>query len=56
MTTWLAQFYLGIFGAWLAVKIYNKLVIWWQEGKAEIQVEEIEHTDPTTLTIDHTRR
>lgn len=45
MTTWFAQFYLGLFGTWLAVKIYNKLVIWWQEGKAEFKVEVIEESE-----------
>lgn len=48
MTTWFAQFYLGLFGAWLAVKIYNNLVIWWQEGKAEFEVEVIEDSEVET--------
>ena len=51
MSDWLAQWYLGLFGAWLAVKIYNKRVLWWREGKQDLKVEILEHTDPRIAHI-----
>lgn len=46
LTNWLCQFFLGIYGAWLAHAIYERLCVWWQEGKAEITLEEVAYDDP----------
>lgn len=43
MTDWLSQWYLGLFGAWGLMAIYEGLAQWWREGKQEIKIEEVEH-------------
>jgi len=47
MSEWIAQFYLGMFGAWLAVKIYARLCLWWEEGKRDLKIETVDPHDPT---------
>jgi hypothetical protein len=56
MTTWLSTFYLGIFGAWLLVTLYDKLCLWWREGKADLKVELLEHDDPQIQHVKPWRR
>lgn len=46
MSNWLAQFYLGMVGAWAGVTIYERLCLWWEEGKADLRVETLDHEDP----------
>ena len=42
MVDWLNWFYLGIFGAWVGTKVWETLCQWWQEGKQDLKIEEIE--------------
>lgn len=39
MMDWLAEYYLGMFGAWLATVIVARLRIWWNEAKADFKIE-----------------
>ena len=47
MSNWLAQFYLGMFGAWISVKIYEQLCRWWKEGKQDLKIEVLHPNDRT---------
>ena len=37
--------------AWLAVTIYERLRLWWQEGKEDLKIEVLEHDDPELHNI-----
>jgi hypothetical protein len=56
MTDWLYTFYLGLFGAWLAMTIYDTLFRWWQEGKADLKVEVLDNDDPQIPHVKPWRR
>jgi hypothetical protein len=56
MINWLSQWYLGLFGAWLAVTVYDRLCIWWREGEAELVITEVEHDDPVVQRAQPWRR
>ena len=46
LTDWACEFFLGLYGAWLATVIWDRLCLWWQEGQAELRIETMEHDDP----------
>jgi hypothetical protein len=49
MLDWLSVFFFVMLCTWIAVKISRRLGAWWREGKAEVVVEEVEHTDPIVI-------
>jgi hypothetical protein len=49
MLDWGSVFFLGLFVTWMLVRMCERLGQWWREGRAEVQVEEVEHTDPIVM-------
>jgi hypothetical protein len=54
MTNWLADDYLGLVGAALAVWAWEKLSGWWAEGKQDLKIGYVEQTDPIVERIRRT--
>ena len=53
MMDWLAEWYIGLVGAWLAVVAWEKLQGWWAEGKQDLKIDYVNHDDPM---VEHVRR
>ena len=49
MLDWTSVFLLGFVAVLLLHSCYTVFCAWWREGKAEVVVEEIEHTDPIVI-------
>ena len=56
MTAWLTVFYLGIFGAWLACVIGDRLTLWWREGREDLKIELVDEDDPQMQHVKSWRR
>lgn len=49
MLDWWSVFFLIFVAVWLLHSCYEAACSWWKEGKAEVIVEEMEHTDPIVI-------
>lgn len=49
MLDWWSVFFVGFVAVWMLHSCYAVFCAWWREGKAEVVVEEIEHTDPIVV-------
>lgn len=49
MLDWGSVFLFGFLLAYFLRCVYEVACAWWKEGKAEVIVEEIEHTDPIVV-------
>lgn len=49
MLDWWSVFFLIFVAVWMLHSCWTVFVSWWKEGKAEVIVEEIEHTDPIVI-------
>lgn len=56
LTDWVCEFILGIGLCWMASLILDRLKLWYRESKAEIQVRELEETDPLLHNAKRWRR
>lgn len=46
---WWSVFFVGFVSAWMLNSMYEVACAWWKEGRAEVVVEEVEHTDPIVI-------
>lgn len=40
------EFITGMFAAYLAVSAWERVQLWWAEGKQDLKVDYVEHDDP----------
>lgn len=41
MEQWLWEFTMGLSVAWIAVSLFELLVLWWREAKQDFKVEQV---------------
>ena len=51
MIDWVCEFIIGFGCTYIAVKAWERLKVWWQEGKEEFSMEELDHDDPRLRNI-----